>query len=83
MSDKIAAKCDRCNKATTGKIYDPYWCADCKIEELQEKANFYKESYEHAEEARSEWVRKYNDESIQKTKYRHAFEALVEQIKKN
>jgi DNA/RNA-binding domain of Phe-tRNA-synthetase-like protein len=49
------------------------------VEQAEEVA-FYKDLYERAEKERSDWVKKFNDESIQKTKYRCAFEALFEKI---
>ena len=76
--EEVAAICSKCSEATTGKIYDPYWCADCKIKSLEEDVGFYKEQYEYAEKERSRWVKMYNDESIQKTKYRNAFDCLYE-----
>jgi hypothetical protein len=78
MSEEVAAICSNCGEATTGKIYEPYWCVDCKIKELEENVKFYKDQYRYAEEERSEWIKKYNDESILKTKYRNAFECLYE-----
>jgi hypothetical protein len=82
--EEVAAICTKCGNGTTGKIYKPYLCANCKIEELEEDVEFYKEQYRNAEKERSEWIRKYNDESIQKTKYRNAFECLYEKaISKN
>lgn len=84
MEEECAAVCTKCGQGTTGKIYNPYLCANCKIEELEEDVKFYKEQYQNAEKERSEWIRKYNEESIQKTKYRNAFECLYEKaISKN
>lgn len=77
---EVAAVCNNCKQATSGKIYKPYLCADCKIKELEESVEFYKEQYQYAEKERSGWVKKFNDESIQKTKYRHAFECLYEKL---
>jgi hypothetical protein len=82
MSEECAALCSKCGIGTTGKIYEPYWCADCKIKDLEERAEFYKEQYEYAEKQRTEWIKRYNDESIEKTKYRCAFECLYEKLTK-
>lgn len=81
MSENVCAVCSKCNKAVTGKIYEPYWCADCKISDLEDKVNFYKEEYNRAEKERINLVKKYNDELSEKIKYKHAFKALVEEIK--
>lgn len=80
MSEECGAVCSNCGNATTGKIYEPYWCADCKIKDLEENVEFYKEQYKNAENQRFDWVNKFNEESIQKTKYRHAFECLYEKV---
>lgn len=82
MNEELAAVCSKCNQTVTGKIYDTYWCSDCKLKELEEDVKFYKEQYDYAEKERSKWLKQYNDESILKTKYRHAFEVLFEQINK-
>lgn len=79
---ETGAICSKCNQVTTGKIYNPYWCVDCKIQDLEERVEFYKEQYDYAEKGRIEWINKFNDESILKTKYRCAFEALFEKISK-
>jgi hypothetical protein len=78
MSEEVAAICTKCGNGTTGKIYKPYLCANCKVKELEEDVEFYKEQYRNAEKERSEWIKKYNDVSILKTKYRNAFECLYE-----
>jgi hypothetical protein len=80
MSEECMALCTKCNKGTTGKIYEPYWCVDCKIKDLEENVDFYKDLYERAEKERSNWIMKFNDEAIQKTKYRCAFEAMFEKV---
>lgn len=54
-----------------------YWFIK-QYESLKEDTQFYKEQYEYAEKERSEWVKRYNEESILKTKYRNAFECLYE-----
>ena len=76
---EIAAVCSNCQK-TTGKIYDPYWCADCKIKELEESSEFHKEQNSNLNKQKNMWVNKYNEESILKTKYKHAFDALFEKV---
>jgi tRNA G26 N,N-dimethylase Trm1 len=80
LSEECAAVCSQCGEETTGKIYEPYWCADCKIKNLEEEVQCYKDQYNYAEKERTEWIKKFNDESIQKTKYRCAFEALFEKV---
>ena len=78
MGEVNATICSNCGKATTSKIYDHNWCADCTIEELKATVDIYRDQYQYAEKERSEWVKRYNEESIQKTKYRNAFECLYE-----
>ena len=77
---ETAALCSDCQKGTTGKIYKPYLCVDCKIKQLEEDVEFYKDQYRSSDKQRDEWVKKFNEESILKTKYRCAFEALYEKI---
>lgn len=64
-----------------------YTCPLCEaaeyhreISQLKEEVQFYKDQYRFSEKQRTDWITKYNDESIQKTKYRCAFEALFEKI---
>ena len=80
MSEKMAAICSNCKQATSGKIYDPYWCAECKINELEEALEFYKEECKSSEIDRNKWLKKYNEESSLKVKYKNAFELLYEKI---
>lgn len=74
----VAALCSNCDNSTS-KIYEPYWCADCKIEALESELLMYKERLSNLEANYSIASKK----ALEANKYRNAFEALVEIVKNN
>ncbi|OAH57900.1 MULTISPECIES: hypothetical protein [Bacillaceae] len=45
LMSEVAATCSKCNKETTGKIYDPCYCAECKVQELKYRLDIAEQSY--------------------------------------
>lgn len=81
MSEECAAVCGNCNRGTTGKIYEPYWCADCKIQYLETQLAEFKES--HA--SLLSGIKKAKEERLvfseQCAEYKTAFEVLLRHVK--
>ncbi|MCA1184552.1 hypothetical protein MH050_19235 [Bacillus licheniformis] len=76
--EETAAVCSRCGNYMTGKIYDPYICADCKIDELNNELAVCKREREYIEQK----YRTTEDESQALRKYKWAFETLVAELSK-
>jgi molecular chaperone GrpE (heat shock protein) len=80
--EECAAVCSNCQK-TTGKIYDPYICANCKIKQLEEKLKERQEQnkllLEEKEKYKKLW-REEHEKAMEYLKYKNAFKVLLKEI---
>lgn len=90
MSEETGTICNQCNEITTGKIYTPYVCADCKIKNLEMQVaeleslrrQIEKDNYELSEE-REKYKCWYNECCERKRdylKYKNAFQCLIKEL---
>lgn len=79
MSDLVEC-CVACNSIIKNKRYEYCLCADCRVEVLEREIKFQKEQFKDSQNRVNNWISKYNEESILKIKYKHAFDALFEKI---
>lgn len=85
MSEEIAAVCERCEQATTGRIYDPYICAACKIEEQEAEIMALHKQLEKVTESEVKyrrWHQEKSEEYSEVLRYKTAFKTLVEELTK-
>ncbi|MED4261992.1 hypothetical protein [Priestia aryabhattai] len=81
--------CEGCSAEIEGIIYEGSLCAECKINSLEEEIKLYKQTaktrIDDIEEFKKHLAntRKDRDEYFSKyIKYKHAFEAILEEYKK-
>ncbi|MGG3920467.1 hypothetical protein ABEV41_00705 [Geobacillus thermodenitrificans] len=80
--EECAAVCSNCGKAT-GKIYESYICANCKIKQLEEQLSESQEQInlllEEKEKYKKLW-REEHEKTMKYLKYKNAFEVLLKEI---
>lgn len=80
-TEECAAVCSAC-KNSTGKIYEGYVCADCRItalEELAETGKYYREMYEKEQH---EFIA-FRESCEGALEYKTAFQLLVKEMTTN
>jgi hypothetical protein len=75
----VAAVCSLCDKATTGKIYSPYLCADCKVNDLEKRINEMQLMNVDGEKYKQRYLEE-QAKASENLKYKWAFQTLVKEL---